>query len=367
MRYDSIIHINGRELSYDSPTYFIADIASNHDGDLERAKDLIRLSKESGADAVKFQHFKASKIVSDFGFKNLGVQISHQASWEKSVYEVYKQYECNRQWSEELAKVAKQVNIDFMTTPYDKEAISLLDKYISAYKIGSGDITWTEIIEMVAKQGKPVILATGASSMKDVERAVNSILAYNRKLVILQCNTNYTGSLENFRHINLKVLQTYAIRFPNLLLGLSDHTPGHATVLGAIALGARVIEKHFTDNNTRQGPDHLFSMNPKSWREMIKRTRELELAIGNGVKRVEQNEIDTVVIQRRCLRLTRNMQTGDKLEHNDLEALRPAPKGSLEPYSLTDVLGKTLAIPKVAGDALYISDLEMASNDSPLR
>jgi len=358
MKYDSIVHINEREISINSPAYFIADIASNHDGELSRAKELIWLAKEAGADAAKFQHFKAKNIVSDYGFKSLKTQMAHQASWKKTVYEIYEQYECNREWNEELAQTAREAGIDFMTTPYDIEAIKMFDNYVGAYKIGSGDITWIDFIKLIAKQGKTVLLATGASSMVDVERAVDAVLKYNRQLILLQCNTNYTGSLENFQYINLRVLQTYSIRYPHLLLGLSDHTPGHSTVLGAISLGARVIEKHFTDDNSREGPDHAFSMNPKSWREMVERCRELELALGNGVKRIEDNEIDSAIIQRRCLRLRRNMQSGERVNSSDLECLRPAPKGSLEPYSLAGLIGKTLAVSKAAGDALYKTDLE---------
>jgi N-acetylneuraminate synthase len=358
MQYDSVIFINGREIALDKPAYFIADIASNHDGKLERAKNLIRIAKNAGADAVKFQHFKASKIVSDYGFKNLGGQISHQSSWKKSVFEVYKQYECNREWIAELANVAKEAGIDFMTTPYDEEAITLLDNYLPAYKIGSGDITWTDFIEMVARKGKPVLLATGASRMEDVIRAVNVVIKHNRQIVLLQCNTNYTGSIDNFRHINLKVLRTFAIAFPNMLLGLSDHTPGHSSVLGAISLGARVIEKHFTDDNTREGPDHAFSMNPKTWHEMIERSRELELSLGDGIKIIEENETDTVVLQRRCLRFIRDVKAGDKINSEDLEALRPAPFNSVPPFKLIDMAGKLLSVSKVAGDALYYSDVK---------
>jgi N-acetylneuraminate synthase len=358
MRYDSVMYINGREISIDAPAYFIADIASNHDGDIERAKDLIRFAKEAGADAVKFQHFKADKIVSNYGFKNLRIKMSHQASWDKSVFEIYKKYECNRAWTEELAKTAKRAKIDFLTTPYDIEAVEVLYQYIPAYKIGSGDITWIDFIEIIAKKNKPVILATGASNMDDVERAVNAILKHNPQLVLLQCNTNYTGSPDNFKYINLKVLQTFAVRYPNMVLGLSDHTTHHATVLGAIALGARVIEKHFTDDNMRDGPDHAFSMNPETWREMINRSRELELSLGNGIKRIEPNETDTVVVQRRCLRLIHNMNTGDKIKENDVEPLRPAPKGAIEPYEISKVVGKTLKISKFIGDALFANDFK---------
>ena len=356
MNYNTQIFIQGREISLNSPTYFIADIAANHDGDLQRAKELIWLAKKAGADAAKFQHFKASRIVSDFGFKHLGGQLSHQSKWKKGVYEIYEQYECNRGWTEELAKTAKDANISFLTTPYDLEAVEMLDRYILAYKIGSGDITWTDFIEVVSKKNKPVLLATGASTMEDVERAVDVILARNPNIVLLQCNTNYTGSMENFQYVNLRVLSTYGIRFPQMLLGLSDHTPGHSTVLGAIALGARVIEKHFTDDNNREGPDHPFSMNPQSWRQMIERSRELELSLGTGVKRVERNEMDTVVVQQRCLRLTRHMKSGERLTTDDLEALRPAPAGSVKPYDLSKIIGATLKVSKVAGDALYQTD-----------
>lgn len=358
MQYDNVIRIGEREISIVAPTYFIADVASNHDGDLARAKDLIWKAKEAGADAVKFQHFKAEKIVSDYGFRNLGGQLSHQAKWGKPVFDVYKQYECNRDWNMALVETAKEAGIDFMTTPYDVEAVESLDPYLPAYKIGSGDITWTDFIATVAQRGKPLLLASGAANMDDVERAVAAALKYTRQLVLLQCNTNYTGSLENFRYINLRVLQAFALKYPGMLLGLSDHSPGHAAVLGAIALGARVVEKHFTDDNARIGPDHSFSLNPRTWREMVDRSRELENALGDGVKRVEDNERETAVLQQRCLRLCRDMAAGEIIRPEDLEALRPAPKGALRPYELESVVGKKLSGAKVKGDALYSADLE---------
>jgi sialic acid synthase SpsE len=358
LRYDSVIHIAGREISIAGPTYFVADIASNHDGDIARAKKLIKVAAEAGADAVKFQHFKADKIVSDFGFRNLGAQFSHQAKWGKPVFDVYRQYECNRDWSADLAETARQSGVHFMTTPYDVEAVDLLDPLLPAYKIGSGDITWIEFLSYVASRGKPILLATGASTSDDVIRAVDAILARNRQFVLLQCNTNYTGALENFRFVNLKALQSFALMYPGMILGLSDHTPGHATVLGAVALGARVVEKHFTDDNSRSGPDHAFSMNPSDWREMVDRCRELEAALGGGIKRVEENEQETVVLQRRCLRLMRAKQAGEILAEEDLEVLRPAPRGALEPYRLADVIGRRLRSAKQGGDALYFDDLE---------
>lgn len=357
MRYAPEIKIGAREISPTAPTYFIADVASNHDGDLERAKALIHSAKKAGADAVKFQHFKAEKIVSDRGFRDLGSQLSHQAKWGKPVFDVYRQYECNRDWNSALVEAAREAGIDFLTTPYDVEAVDMLDRFLPAYKVGSGDVTWTDFLVQIAARGKPVLLATGAATMSDVERAVDAVLSVNQKIVLMQCNTNYTGALENFHHVNLRVIQTYSIRYPGMLLGLSDHTPGHATVLGAIALGARVIEKHFTDDNSRVGPDHSFSMNPVTWRDMVDRARELEAAFGDGMKRVEDNERETVVLQQRCLRLERDLPANHRLGANDLEALRPAPDDALKPYQLELVIGRVLKADLPRGHALNLDDL----------
>ena len=134
--------------------------------------------------------------------------------------------------------------------------------------------------------------------MNDVRRAMNSILRFNKKVVLMQCNTNYTASIENFKYINLNVLNLYKDMYPDVILGLSDHTVGHSTVLGAIALGARVIEKHFTDDNNRDGPDHHFAMNPKTWSEMVNSSYELFYSLGNGIKNIEKNEISTSSIRK---------------------------------------------------------------------
>jgi N-acetylneuraminate synthase len=197
------------------------------------------------------------------------------------------------------------------------------------------------------------MLASGAADIADVVRAVDTIAATNRRLVLMQCNTNYTASAENYNHINLRVLQTYRLMFPDVVLGLSDHTAGHATVLGAVALGARVIEKHFTDDTNRPGPDHRFSMTPDSWRDMVARTRELEAALGDAVKRVAPNEAETVIVQRRCLRAAKDLKAGTTLTADTVEALRPAPPGAIQPYDLDAVLGRAVRQDVRRGEALY--------------
>lgn len=350
--------IKEKVLGKNKPTYFIADIAANHDGNLERAKELIFLAAESGADAAKFQHFEAKTIVSDYGFKNLGFQQSHQEKWKKSVFEVYKDASINLGWTPTLKKTCDEAGIAFFTSPYSLELVDMVDPYVPAYKIGSGDITWLEIIEKIASKNKPYILATGASNFDEVINAVDCALKINTTFALMQCNTNYTASLENFKFINLNVIKEYKKRFPNVILGLSDHTPGCTTVLGSISLGARIIEKHFTDDCSRVGPDHAFSMDPKSWSEMIERSRELENALGNSKKKVELNEIETVVLQRRCIRLLKDMKKGEIIKEDNISFLRPCPENAIPPYEVDKIIGKNIKISMQSGQHLKWTDLE---------
>jgi len=337
------MNIENKSIGIEHPTYFIADIAANHDGDLERAKDLIYLAKEAGADAAKFQHFKADSIVSQYGFDAMQSQQSHQAHWKKSVVEVYESATVPNSWTEHLAETCKKAGIHFFTSPYDLSIVDDVDPYVPAYKIGSGDITWIEHIEKIASMGKPTILAAGASDFCDVQRAMKVLLKKNpAQVCLMQCNTNYTASIDNLKYINLRVLESFHLMYPDIPLGLSDHTPGHATVLGAVTLGARMIEKHFTDDIHRVGPDHLFSMDPDSWQDMVDRTRELEAALGTGNKKVEANERETVIIQRRCIRTKTSLPKGTLLSKDDLVMLRPAPLDAFQPYEAPQVIGKRL-------------------------
>jgi len=334
--------IGNRSIGMDSPTYFIADVAANHDGALDRALELMTLAKQAGADAAKFQHFRADHIVSDKGFKELGGQQSHQSSWSRSVYEVYKDASLPWEWTEPLADHAKSIGIDFFTSPYDLEAIDFVDEFVPAYKVGSGDITWLEAIDHMASKGKPILLATGAATLAEVQRAVATVQRHGVPYSVMQCNTNYTGVVENLNHIHLNVLNTYREQFPDAILGLSDHTHGDVTVLGAVAMGARVVEKHFTDDTSHEGPDHHFSMTPASWAEMVDRTRDLEASLGSGKKVVAENEQETVIIQRRGLRFASPLAAGHVLGASDLVALRPATPGALTPDHVDEVLGRTL-------------------------
>jgi sialic acid synthase SpsE len=335
------IKLGGKKIDNNS-LYFIADIGANHNGSLEKAIKLIHLAKKSGADAAKFQNFQANKIVSKFGFDKMKGKLSHQSKWKKSVYEVYEDASISKDWTKILKEECVKADIDYFTSAYDFESVDLVDPYVDLYKIGSGDITWLEIIDYILDKNKPVLIATGASTNADVSRVMNMAMKKTKNLVLMQCNTNYTGSNENYNYCNLNVLKQFSIDYPNTVLGLSDHTSGHATTLGAIALGARVIEKHFTDDNDQEGPDHGFAMNPESWKEMVDRSYELLAALGDGIKRVESNEEQSKLVQRRCLRVTSSLEKGHILTDNDFIALRPISENSFQPFEKKNLIGKEL-------------------------
>ena len=349
----------GNDIVGDShPVYFIADIAANHDGDIVRAKQLIKLAKESGADAVKFQHHDVSKYVSDYGFKSLGNKFSHQSKWEKSIFEVYKDAEVPRSWTEDLKDYCNKLDITFFTTPYDLDTVDFINKYVPAFKIGSGDVAWHEMLKKIASTGKPVIFATGASNLQEVITAVKIISSYTKNFVLMQCNTNYTGNDENFKFIHLNVLKTYQTLFPDVILGLSDHTHGGVTVLGSVALGAKVIEKHFTDDTKREGPDHPFSMDPSSWKKMVDDTRLLELALGDSIKKVEDNEKETVVLQRRAIRFTKDISIDSVISLDNIQFQRPCPEDALSINNIDYFVGKRCAKAINKGDYLRNEHIE---------
>lgn len=346
------ITIAERKIGRSHPTYFIADIGANHDGQLERAKKLIRLAAESGADAAKFQNFQAPKIVSDYGFKHLKGKQSHQDQWKKSVFEVYQAASIPFDWTPILKEECDRAGIHYFSSPYDYESVDILEPYVPAYKAGSGLMSWPQLLAYMAAKPVPILISTGACELGEVIENVRAVQEINQDLVLLQCNTNYTGSDENFDHIHLNVLNSYAQMFPEVVLGLSDHTAGHATVLGAVALGARVVEKHFTDDTTREGPDHPFAMDPRTWSDMVARTRELERALGSPLKRVAENEKETVFVQRRCLRAARDIEAGEVFTAEMIEVLRPAEPEGIQARDLDRVIGTKVVVDIPMGEAL---------------
>ena len=347
-----MINIDGVEITEDNPAYFIAEIGSNFDGSLDRAKALIELAVESGAHAVKFQHYTANTLVSHEAFVKLGASISHQKSWKQSVFDTYAEASLQKEWTGALFDFCKRQQVTFFTSPYSHELADFVEPFVAAYKIGSGDISYLDLIEHIADKGKPVLLATGASDLKDVDRAVQTLSSRNSNFVLMQCNTNYESQPENFSHLNLRVLENFRARYPSAVLGFSDHTKGHSAVLGSIALGARVIEKHFTDDTSRPGPDHGFAMDPNAWKQMMSAAAELQAALGDGVKRIEANETQTVKVQRRGVVAATDLNIGHSLSKKDFRYLRPLHGTGYHPYEHELLIGRKLSAPIKKGEPI---------------
>lgn len=389
-------NIGNKPVGKQHPVFFIADIASNHCGDLVKAKELIHACAESGVDAVKMQNFSAETIVSDYGFKTLGNVKTHQSAWKTSVFDSYKAASIPFEWTLELKDLTENLGMAYFTSPYSIELVHAVAPYVAAFKLGSGDITWHEEIATMATYDKPLLIATGAATMEEVRMAMDVALKYSQQVLLMQCNTNYTAkhgepeelTRERFASINLKVLDTYARHFPDVPIGLSDHTHGSLTVLGAVGLyDCCAVEKHFTLDSSQVGQDHPFSMMPQEWQNMVDETAALKaqlqidmsfeerlnltkdavdrpdylmLAIGDGVKKLQANEMNTVIVQRRAIRAARSLQVGEQLRREDLVVLRPCPKDAFPPFQIDQLLGKSLAQPVALGEHIQQQHLAEA-------
>ena len=340
------LSINSRKVGPQFPTYIIAEVGSNFDGDLDRAKTLAKKCKTAGADAYKIQNFLAPKIVSAEGFENL--QVSFQAKWKEPVVEVYKNAEFPRAWVAELAAYCREIGIEFLSSPYDKDAVDLLESIgVAAHKIGSGEIDNLEFLSYVARTGKPIIIGVGAADMPDIEAAIRAVRdTGNQQIIILQCVTNYPAPIADS---NLRAMAAFQDQF-DVLVGYSDHTigpkqggddplSGKTVPLAAVALGACVIEKHVTDDPDRTGPDHPFAMTIHGdFAEMIAGIRAVESALGDGAKRVMESERETIVIQRRGIYAARPIAKGEMIAREAIEFLRPAV--GFRPREANLVIGK---------------------------
>lgn len=388
------IKINNREIDMSKDVYFIADIAANHEGELSKAKELLHACAESRVDAVKMQNFTAETIVSQKGFDDIEGLSTHQSNWSSSVFDSYKAASIPLEWSFELSELSRQLGMDYFTTPYSPALVEAVSPYVCAFKIGSGDITWLDNLIAIAKQNRPILLATGASTMDDVDRAMKTLLKYNSDILLMQCNTDYTAAINDtdeiksrrFGCINLAVLKTFQKHWPHIPIGLSDHTHGHDTVLAATALfNCSAVEKHFTLDNSREGQDHSFSMTPNAWKKMVEETcklksecdnlngsedlmkairnamsnpQYLELMIGDGVKKVETNEKNTIQVQRRSVRAKCDIPADVEISEAMLEYLRPCPTGALEPYRKHEVIGKRAKSAINEGDLVLVENVQ---------
>ena len=331
----NLVHIGDREVGGGAPVYVIAEAGSNHDQKLDQAKRLIDVAAEAGADAVKFQTFAADRIVAETPTRAKYLDSILPA--DKTMSDLFRELELPREWHADLFDHATAAGLDFLSTPFDFEAVDLLDGLgVKAFKVASYELWHLPLIREIASRGKPIICSTGMADMADVQDAVDTVAATgNEQLILLHCVVNYPPP---FSDLNLRAIETLRAAF-HVPVGYSDHSPGWTAPVIATALGAAVIEKHFTLDRSLPGPDHRFALEPGELRSMVEAIRDTEAALGDGVKRMAAAESDLYRTARRSLFAARDIAEGSTLTEADIAVLRPGT--GIEVRDLPNVVGRT--------------------------
>lgn len=313
--------IGGRLVGPGHPAYVIAEAGSNHNRDLATAKRLIEVAAESGADAVKFQTYTAEGLYSRFTPTMSYLEDSELLQQKESVWELIKRVEIPWEWHDELAAHAKSCEIDFLSTPFQEEAVDLLESLdVPAYKIASYEVNHLPLIEKCAATGKPLLISTGMASLGDIERALDTANeAGADQIAVMHCAINYPPE---FSDLNLNAITTLASAF-GVPIGWSDHTMGHTADVVAVALGAVVIEKHYTLSRDQDGPDHPFALEPHELTAMVQAIREAEASLGKSIKRVTVAEQEMYRLGRRSLVAARPIAVDTVIVREDIAVKRP--------------------------------------------
>ena len=344
--------VDGRVIARDGPAYVIAEIGHNHQGDVEKAKALVRAARECGADAVKLQKRDNAQLYTRALYD---APYDNEHSFGRTYGEHREALELSAAEWLELREFSREEGITLFGTVFDEPSADFLHELdLPAFKIASGDLTNTPLLRHVAGLGRPIFLSTGGGTMDDVERAVDTILPLNAQLCVMQCTASYPCEVEE---LNLGVIESYRERFPDLVIGLSDHQSGIAMSLVGYMLGARVIEKHFTLNHAWKGSDHAFSLMPEGMRRLVRDLHRIPDAVGDGVKRPLASEARPLEKMGKKLVATRDLPVGHVLTAEDLAARSPA-DGGLPPYELDDLLGRRLTRSLMVDQALVTDDVE---------
>src|SRR5262245_1009429 len=339
------MRIGQHEIGDQSRWYVIAEIGHNHQGSLDKARELFREAKLAGAHAVKLQKRD-----------NLGLYT--RAAYDKpydnensfgSTYGEHREFlEFGRNEYRELQKFAAELGVDFFSTAFDLASADFLHELdVPAYKIASGDLKSTPLLKHVAKFGKPVVISTGGATIDDVQRAYDTIMPINTQLAILQCTAGYPAA---FEELDLRVISAYRDRFPGAIIGFSSHDNGIAMPVAAYILGARIVEKHFTLNRASKGTDHAFSLEPVGLRKMVRDLERTYKALGNGVKKIYESEKAPLIKMGKSLVVARDLLAGHTLTARDVVMKSPA--GGIPPYELDKVLGRVTLVPLSEDDFL---------------
>ena len=338
-----------------SKTLIIAEAGVNHNGSIELAKKLVEKAKEAGVDYIKFQTFKASKLVTkaakqaEYQQKNIGKESDSQ-------YQMLKKLELSPEEHEILIDYCNQLDIKFFSTAFDFDSIDYLHSLnLGLWKIPSGEVTNYPFLKCIAAFNEPTILSTGMCDMEDVRAAVNALYKNGlskENLILLHCNTEYPTPFED---VNLKAMDALRQEF-GVEVGYSDHTKGIEVPIAAVALGATVIEKHFTLDRNMEGPDHKASLNPEEFKAMVNAIRNVEVAMGDGIRKFSENEKDIKKVARKSIILNKDIKKGTVLEKEMLSIKRPGT--GIGPKYLNEVIGKVANKDLNSSAILQWEDLE---------
>ncbi len=337
-----------------SKVLIIAEAGVNHDGDLEKAIKLIDVAAEAGADFVKFQTFKSENLVSKTARK-ANYQTRNETTKSDSQFEMLKSLEMPQNWYPSLIKRCKEKQIEFLSTGFDEESLKILqDLNVSIFKIPSGEITNKPYLEYISKTNKKIILSTGMSNLDEVSMAIEILTSKGLKkenITVLHCNTEYPTPYED---VNLNAMVSMKKKF-NINVGYSDHTRGIEVPIAAVALGASVIEKHFTLDKKSIGPDHKASLAPNELKSMILSIRNIEKSLGINSKIVSPSEEKNLTIVRKSIHLKNDIKEGSRIERKDLIMLRPG--DGISPMNIDEVIGRVALCSLSKGHKLTKSDI----------
>lgn len=349
---NNFVQINQFKVGPENPCFIIAEAGVNHNGDIEMAHRLIDAARQAGADAVKFQAFKAEDLVTPQSQK-AAYQLETTGG-DNSQFSMLKRLELSMGDQVSLKKHCDEIGILYLCTPYDeKSADELAHIGVDAYKIASTDTSNLPFLRRLAMQNIPVILSTGMSTLGDIELSVSELISggLEGKIVILQCTSEYPAPFED---LNLNAMATMRSAF-KCPVGFSDHTPGVGASPWAVAAGACVVEKHFTLDRDMEGPDHKASINPRELKELVRTVRRVETALGDGIKRIMPSEGKNKPKMQKSLVVTRNIRAGEKISEEDLACKRPGT--GLPPKYFDRVAGKKAAIPLKRDDILTFDSI----------
>lgn len=343
--------IDGTKIERDGACYVIAEVGQNHQGDVEKAKQIFKAAKECGANAVKIQKRDNRGLYT----KELYNQpYDNENSFGDTYGEHREALEFDRDQFVELQRYCREIGVTFFSTAWDFKSVDFLeDLDMPAYKIASGDLTNTPLLEYVARLGKPMIVSTGGGTMEDVRRAHDVVMPINSQLCLLQCTAGYPVEPED---MNLKVIELLREEFPDVVVGLSDHQSGIAMALVGYVLGARVIEKHFTLHRHWKGTDQSFSLEPVGMRKLVRDLQRAHEAMGSGVKQPLPQEEKPIMKMRKKLVAAHDLPEGHTLTRDDVAFKSPG--DGLLAYEFERVLGKTTKCALAEDDTIRFEDLE---------